>query len=1476
MSGCYLHASKEAVGACINCGELVCAACHKEIEGKSYCQACVDKLFGATEVIAEQAPSPVTSAAKPVPQQTEKEKVASATVVQAAKTIDPTTPSGKPVTAPEKTGVVQPRVTQSVSNLWWLLPIFLAWIGGLVAWSAVKGRAPQKARYMLFGGIGVTLLQVFMVFLIIFAAAVPGAQIPVVELKSAAPTELNIPANSTWTAIATAENGTTLQNAGISLQVPPAAVQSDTEIVVKEFTALPSEFYYAETNEPPPVAMAISDVYDVGPAGVQFDKPVQVTISYDKTLLPAGAKPEDIKMAHWDGKNWVVVGGYVDAQKGTVTVSSANFPGSVLGVTIAGGIIIGGYILYTKITGDPRAKGTAPQHVMPENDTVKEYSKKAGILQTGKWIPLEDPYHSGKLNPQVMAAPGLKRIGFKDEGSKAPNYPDYTEYVAGSDVNWTKPDAFFNNKNGNGDPRGDCTCVTSATLSMLRKMGLEAYGVDGQLKDPRNVKGIVKDVWFEHTWVEFVYQGTPYYYDNAYGIVPLQDMKDHLYVPKSITDINKGYMWNEKGQKWYQDGWWKSKLNTPAVTIKTLGSIGYINQPCIFIADPENIPPGSKIVWSISGGPNESGAVYTDVETVTHTFESTGEKTITVQYTQDNAKIAGDKVVFVVYAEPTLDILLPAPATTEYKPLDPDKPNTFTAIPKAIPPDAVYTWQIGDTEMDKGANKTALTVPAKSLKPSGEYEVSVLANWTGADGKNKWLKASKFFSVESKSLYITSDLPSYMTGKVCTEYTFTANFTNKQPGTSFEWFEDGQTIDSGKDSITHMFKNHGSPLVTIKATWQSNGNTQSTEASYSVKIGEPKITVKGPKELKEKENGTLYETYSFWIEPENIPDSASYTMDGKSISGTEFQTTMLATGIQIVRGEANWDNNDCRGQVKDSQVIMVEPPILDKITATPTPGIAGQQTAFKASGRKIPSQKCTLTWELGKGQKSQEVTSINTEVNNTYNDAGDYDVIVTLRGPGQSFIDYTKIRYHVNAGATLTLKMPESGPINKQYTFTADPTEVPKGAYYTWYINDSPEMEGTDKTIFTTAENFLNSVKVKDSNLFKFYVVATWTEKSASGATLKKSVDATAVFETLDAAPVLSIKLPAPAPNKPLDLSKEHIFYAESTGIPDSATYEWYINEQGVLKAQGKEGMEAIAPAGFFKEGDYKILVIAKWKGADSKEQWAQADAMFKVEKINISLSIIPPPDIQSNTAKENIKYYFAFNTNIPSTATFTWYSDGQEAGKGQSIGLAFPSGQHIIELKANWQDTDAAKTKHEQKADPLRFNIAAIQPPDDSGTGWHLVKIEPPMQFSEYYGPNDTQSFDNGNYTVTYPSHFNSNGPDKWQTNNFIYTKMPQYLKPDNDFKISCSINATSSLYFAADNIIESKVQPGTGVVYYVGGKIIYRCEFESSKTSVLHIMPGVPGGDKLRIRVSFFSKDTMDANGGFTQTATYIYEYR
>jgi len=45
------------------------------------------------------------------------------------------------------------RPRREVSGAWWLLPIFMGWLGGLIAWLINREDDPQKARAMLITGI---------------------------------------------------------------------------------------------------------------------------------------------------------------------------------------------------------------------------------------------------------------------------------------------------------------------------------------------------------------------------------------------------------------------------------------------------------------------------------------------------------------------------------------------------------------------------------------------------------------------------------------------------------------------------------------------------------------------------------------------------------------------------------------------------------------------------------------------------------------------------------------------------------------------------------------------------------------------------------------------------------------------------------------------------------------------------------------------------------------------------------------------------------------------------------------------------------------------------------------------------------------------------------------------------------------------------------------------------------------------------
>jgi hypothetical protein len=114
MADCSYHPGKDAVGACVNCGKMVCLACRTELQERVYCQPCANKLFMAKSDVQVSAPA-----------------------------------------AP---------VVQSVSGAWWLLvilPILFGgwnWIGGIIAWAVNKNKDPKKARSMLIWGIVLSVI----------------------------------------------------------------------------------------------------------------------------------------------------------------------------------------------------------------------------------------------------------------------------------------------------------------------------------------------------------------------------------------------------------------------------------------------------------------------------------------------------------------------------------------------------------------------------------------------------------------------------------------------------------------------------------------------------------------------------------------------------------------------------------------------------------------------------------------------------------------------------------------------------------------------------------------------------------------------------------------------------------------------------------------------------------------------------------------------------------------------------------------------------------------------------------------------------------------------------------------------------------------------------------------------------------------------------------------------------------------------
>ena len=410
--------------------------------------------------------------------------------------------------------------------------------------------------------------------------------VPVIVPENVGPPGLDLPGKTTDIRVSS-KDGATFEKGGVSIVVPSRAFSKDGTISIKEFTEPPPPYTVKPGVDPLPMAISIGKVYDLGPEGTVFEKPVTVTLPYDKSLLDSGVDTSKITLVYYNGESWTAAGGLVDPDQGTVSASLTGFPGEIftiaiitgLAVTIAVSWGIAGYNAYENYKADPVANGNARDYVTPNSSTVADYTHRAGsqakVNGTYEWISMEDPNQPGQVSPDFIeyaktGGPNTSnRITFNGSAKNAGTAPAYTH-----DYNWIKPDEYFNN-----GLKGDCTCITAAYLSMFRRLGIEAYGVDGNKSNAG--QGQVR-----HSWVEFVLNGQPYYYDDDEGIKPLKDIEQYLLRPDGIK--GQGFMWDEKGQKIYAKSWWgpanmarlqSCKSMEGQFHIKGVGTNTYSNMP---------------------------------------------------------------------------------------------------------------------------------------------------------------------------------------------------------------------------------------------------------------------------------------------------------------------------------------------------------------------------------------------------------------------------------------------------------------------------------------------------------------------------------------------------------------------------------------------------------------------------------------------------------------------------------------------------------------------------------------------------------------------------------------------------------------------------------------------------------------------------------------------------------------------------------
>jgi hypothetical protein len=76
---------------------------------------------------------------------------------------------GSAYASPSRPAAMTPQ-PRRISGAWWLLPIFMGWLGGLIAYLINKDIDPQRARAMLITGIVISV-GLFLLFLLVSVTA---------------------------------------------------------------------------------------------------------------------------------------------------------------------------------------------------------------------------------------------------------------------------------------------------------------------------------------------------------------------------------------------------------------------------------------------------------------------------------------------------------------------------------------------------------------------------------------------------------------------------------------------------------------------------------------------------------------------------------------------------------------------------------------------------------------------------------------------------------------------------------------------------------------------------------------------------------------------------------------------------------------------------------------------------------------------------------------------------------------------------------------------------------------------------------------------------------------------------------------------------------------------------------------------------------------------------------------------------------
>lgn len=1278
MSSCFYHASKEAVGYCINCGRLVCATCNNSVEGKSYCPRCVEKLFPAgkpeekplSEPVKPEPVTPVVAMAEPPAKMAEGKPVSGEAVYRESQ------PASAAAVTPTSAATSKGQ-TEKMSFLWWLMPVFLGWIGGLVAWLLNKKRDPGLSRIMLFTGIGLSLVQVIVLSVILTATVLPslrgstpnppavtqnvpgqekasssqqpsqtgegltsgrfGTGIEIMPVPEVAPPPAPEPPSYKLTPLIsqTVEPSSESQSVNyedkVTVKIPANTIHEPQQLTISAVTNAPSS-----SSDQQPLA-----IYDISfEKQHQFENELEFAFTYDPADIPEGYTAEtSLGVSCWDEETraWVPMQFSVDAGRQALVVST-NYNGlwEVHQQQMTGKVVLitDHFILYFKPSDfkSPQLKRYWElKRQMPEI--------KAGKLP--KWTPeIEEEFKRLREDPGVVdiipqgayqgGLPAAERHLYSDN-------PGVPKLVV--DIAFYAEEAWEAYKNAFGkEPIMSSISVQTKELDVVEMPRGVASGTYHAMPATYIDTGDYSTTFTRFPiYIDAGYSDLRYYARSksiSTGFTAIYQIKEFINHELFHAIQNKdywlaarqtlwGHIFNLAGLKSIDEWWMEATADYAAFKIANSLNVPTNHQlDANYIAVDffTNYYPNSdhayENAWFLDYLVNQHGVNFADMYNRVAAYSNPEEGLDA--YLKDKVSGGGSQEI-----SPLSEMYR---QFVEYLLFDPGSPYL------------------------KGESLSVEKFPSTITEQT--YSVSL----KGLSAKYVGIQAEAAGQTGSRSLQLSVINPQPVLHEHASDiqymiidiYRLRDNLRGQQkPELLIQWdfFKDDNYSKLGDIKLCDIDLRSNDVIYAVVTAFTTSSIRVDLKLEEQGSLGiDMPVIDKGA-------DGVIGEQYEFAKKSTGIPSAATYSwyIDGQDTgkTGEKLNWRFSKFGTHTVKVKATWGGWLGFGKKTKESVdypFAIGQPQLS-IEKSADSGMIFEQQSFGLTTKYIPNG-AQYSWYVGK----QEIDGDQNGATYTFKEAGTYTIIAKAEwtAPEGDTQDVSaQTTFKATGGDIKITADPATGMVGRSSTFTlASALQFAPGTVFDW--NFGKETGGLTATSADSGQSWV----FDEAGTYPITVTA----KEKNGKIIAKGA------LKYDVRPDLRI-IPPPGIEENQGVSGVKYFFSlDKSGFPASTKYRWYVN--GKYTGEGEHSWLT-----FNAVKVYTVKVVAIWSDGKGKEQ--QVDDQYSLNIRELSISIIAP----GKMGVTGQAYTFGAKYDaLPPGAKVEWYFEDGKKYQGDSATHTFTS----------------------------------------------------------------------------------------------------------------------------------------------------------------------------------------------------------